>query len=576
MDFSIPVFKTGALSHSAIPPDRGQIPLRRSEFYHIKRLDATFFLLVPNMPTNESLSHPLEPAKSHAILAPMSRFAKSTLIVAVFFGLEKVLGLAHHVLVARQFGLSPELDAFNAANNLPDLLFALISGGALAIAFIPVLTETLQKQDRQAAWDLFSRIANLVFLITASIAIVLAVLAGFLVQRVVTPGFSAQQQQLVTNIMRLDLLATLIFSLSGLVIAGLQANQHFLLPAMAPSMYDLGMLFGVIILAPATGYRIGPLTLPAFNLGIYGVVYGTIIGSLMFLLIQLPGLVKYKFRWTPAIDLHHPGVRKVLVLMGPRVLTVFFIQSVFVARDSIASSLHIGSVSALAYGWLFMQVPETLVGTAIGTVLLPTISEQVARLQVESFRQSLNRAMRIVLALTIPATILVAVGIRPLVGVLGFDAAGTVMVVWVTRGFLVGLIGQSLVEVAARAFYAQQNAMVPLGASFLATVTFVILAIGLGSALGAPGIALATGLAYTGEAALLWYLLNRRFTGVVAVRGTLVRAIPVAIACGLLVFGLLRLPLPVSDILLGTVALVAGALLALPFIMPELKLLVKM
>ena len=112
-------------------------------------------------------------------------------------------------------------------------------------------------------------------------------------------------------------------------------------------------------------------------------------------------------------------------------------------------------------------------------MLLPTISEQVARDQSDLFRLSLNRAMRIILALTIPAAALVVVGIRPLVAILGFDAAGTDMVVWVTRGFLVGLIGHSLIEVAARAFYARQNALVPLGASFLATVTFVLLAIGL-------------------------------------------------------------------------------------------------
>jgi putative peptidoglycan lipid II flippase len=506
----------------------------------------------------------------------MSRFARSTLIVAVFFGLEKVLGFVRQVITARQFGLSPQLDAFNAANNLPDLLFALISGGALAIAFIPVLTETLQKQDRQAAWDLFSRIANLVFLVTAAIAILLAALAGFLVQHVVTPGFPLEQQRLVANIMRLDLIATLIFSLSGLVIAGLQANQHFLLPAIAPSMYDLGMLFGVIILSPATGYKLGPITLPAFNMGIYGLVYGSIIGAVMFLLIQLPGLIRYKFRWSPRIGWQHPGVRKVLMLMGPRVLTVLFIQLVFIATDNIASWLAPGSVSALVYGWLFMQVPETLVGTAIGTVLLPTISAQAAFEQADLFRQSLNRAMRIILAITIPGAVLVAVGLRPVVGILGFDAAGTEMVVWVSRGFMVGLIGQSLIEVAARAFYAQQNALVPLGASFLTTLVFVGLAIGLGYSLGAPGIALANSLAYTGEAALLWYLLNRRFAGVVSVRTTLLRAIPVAVVCGLLVTGLLRLPLPGPDIVIGVLALGIGGVLAVPFILPELKLLVKM
>jgi putative peptidoglycan lipid II flippase len=506
----------------------------------------------------------------------MSRFARSTLIVAVFFGLEKVLGFVRQVIIARQFGLSPELDAFNAANNLPDLLFALISGGALAIAFIPVLTETLQKQDRQAAWDLFSRIANLVFLVTAAIGLILVILADFLVRRIVTPGFSVEQQHLVTNIMRLDLIATIVFSVSGLVIAGLQANQHFLLPAMAPSMYDLGMLFGVIILAPATGYKLGPLTLPAMNMGIYGLVYGSIIGACLFLLIQLPGLLLYKFHWTPRIDLHHPAVRKVLVLMGPRVLTVLFIQLVFIATDNIASWLAPGSVSALTYGWLFMQVPETLVGTALGTVLLPTISAQVAQEQSDLFRQSLNRAMRIILALTIPGAILVVVGIRPLVAVLGFDTAGTELVVWVTRGFMAGLMGHSLIEVASRAFYAQQNAMIPLGASFITTLAFVGLAIGLGSALGAPGIALANGLAYSGEAALLWFLLSRRFSGVVAVRSTLLRSIPVALACGLLVFGLLHLPLPISDVMLGVLALGISGLFAIPFILPEIKLLVKM
>jgi putative peptidoglycan lipid II flippase len=506
----------------------------------------------------------------------MSRFAKSTLIVAVFFGLEKVLGFVRQIIIARQFGLSPALDAFNAANNLPDLLFALISGGALGIAFIPVLSETMQKQDRQAAWDLFSRIANLMFLITGGVALVLAILAGPLVNRVVTPGFSLVQQQLVANIMRLDLIATMIFSLSGLVIAGLQANQHFLLPAMAPSMYDLGMLFGVIILAPDTGYHIGPFTLPAFGMGIYGLVYGSIIGAVMFLLIQLPGLVMYKFHWTPAIDLHHPGVRKVLALMGPRVLTVLFIQLVFITTDSIASWLVPGAVSALVYGWLFMQVPETLVGTAIGVVLLPTISEQMAREQVDAFRQSLNRAIRIILALTIPAAVLVMVGIRPLVSILGFDTAGTELVVWVTRGFLVGLMGHALIEVASRAFYAQQNALIPLGASFLATLTFVILAVLLGYTIGAAGIALANGLAYTGEALLLWYLLNKRFTGVVAVRNTIVRVIPVALLGGLVAYGLLQLSLPVSGILLGVIALGVGGLVVLPFVMPELRLLTKM
>ncbi|MFU8773548.1 MAG: lipid II flippase MurJ, partial [Anaerolineales bacterium] len=181
----------------------------------------------------------------------MNHVARSSLIIAIFFGVDKALGFIRQVLIARQFDLSRELDAFNAANNLPELIFVLISGGALAMAFIPVLSEYLEKGGRTLAWDLFSRIANLVFLLTAILSIVIAIFSEQLVswQIGIAPGFDVEQRALVADLMRLNLIATLIFSMSGLIIASLQANQHFLLPAMAPAMYDIGMLVGVLILA---------------------------------------------------------------------------------------------------------------------------------------------------------------------------------------------------------------------------------------------------------------------------------------------------------------------------------------
>ena len=204
----------------------------------------------------------------------LTHIARSALIIAVFLGLEKLLGFVRQLLIARQFGLSASLDVFNAANNLPDLIFGLISGGALAIAFIPVLSEYLEERGRPQMWDLFSRVANLVFLATAGVSVLVAIYARQLVgsNLGIAPGFSLDQQALVVDLMRLNLVATLLFSLSGLVIAGLQANQHFLLPALAKSMYDIGTLIGVIILAPETGYQIGPITLPALGLGVYGLL----------------------------------------------------------------------------------------------------------------------------------------------------------------------------------------------------------------------------------------------------------------------------------------------------------------
>jgi putative peptidoglycan lipid II flippase len=211
-----------------------------------------------------------------------------------FLWADKTLGFLRQVLFTRTFS-SNELDIFLTSNNIPDLLSALISGGALGIALIPVLSEHLQREGRQAAWELFSRILNLAFLVTAAVAVAIILLADPLVRNVTAPGFEAQKQALTASLMRLDLVAILIFSISGLVMAGLQANQHFLLPAMAPALYNLGQIFGVTILAPETGLQIGPITLPAFGMGLYGLVYGVILGALLHLLIQVPGLVLYGF-----------------------------------------------------------------------------------------------------------------------------------------------------------------------------------------------------------------------------------------------------------------------------------------
>jgi putative peptidoglycan lipid II flippase len=192
----------------------------------------------------------------------MKHIARSALIIAVFFGLEKMLGFVRNVLIARAFNLSTELDAFNAANNIPDLLFALISGGALAMAFIPVLSEYRETKSKTEMWGLFSQVTNGVFLVTILFSLFIALSAAQLVswEIGIAPGFTSSQQNLVTELMRLNLIATILFSLGGLAIAGLQSQQHFLIPALAPAMYDIGSLFGILILAPEQGYQLGPIT----------------------------------------------------------------------------------------------------------------------------------------------------------------------------------------------------------------------------------------------------------------------------------------------------------------------------
>jgi putative peptidoglycan lipid II flippase len=454
----------------------------------------------------------------------MKLIARSTLIIAVFFGIDKVLGFVRQLLIARQFGLTYDIDVFNAANNIPDLLSALISGGALGVALIPVLSEYLQKRGRPAAWEVFSRTLNLAFVVTGLISIAIIIFARPLVQHVIAPGFPPEQQSLTIRLMRLDLAAILIFSISGLVMAGLQANQHFLLPAMAPGLYNIGQIFGVLILAPEPGLQFGPITLPGFGLGIYGLVYGVILGALMHLGIQIPGLIHYKYRWKPVIGLHDPGLLQVLNLLGPRVATMFFLQVFFIARDNLASRMGEGSVTALNYGWFIMQVPETLIGSALAIAMLPTLSEIFSRGEKQVY--------------------------------------------------LLGLMGHSLLETAARSFYAQQDAKTPLYLAAANAVIYIIVAIRLASWLGAPGIALANSIAFTTEALLLLLLLRRRYPQVLAVGRTLLRAITGALLAGAL--ALFVLQIPVHPLFVSLASMAAGGLLALPFIWPEVKTLFKL
>ncbi len=509
-----------------------------------------------------------------------SRLTKISLLLASFFFLDKVLAFVRQVLIARQFGLSSELDAFNVANNVPDLLFALISGGALAIAFIPVLSEVLTKSGQKPAWLLFSRVANLAFLVTVGLAILVAIFAVPMVKAEIgiAPGFTAAQQQLVINLMRLNLLATLVFSISGLVMAGLQANQHFLLPAMAPLFYNVGQIIGVTILAPEQGYSLGPITLPAFGLGVQGLVYGVIIGAVLHLAIQVPGLAKYHFNWSASLNIRDEAVRKVLRLMGPRLLTMFFIQLIFLIRDNLASRLAEGAVTSLTYGWMIQQVPETLIGTAIGTALLPTLSEHFTRGEKQAFSETIEKAFKVLLALTLPIAAVLAFGLRPLLGIaFDFGVAGTSLLTWVTAAFMLGLFGHSLKEISARAFYASQNAWIPLATAGGNVLLYALTGALLYRPLGAAGIALTDSIVFSLEALALLLLLIRSGRVDLSAGSTPWRALLAFVtAAGVTLLGVALLEPRVHPLIAGTVPMIAGFALSLPWIWREVKLLTRL
>jgi putative peptidoglycan lipid II flippase len=371
--------------------------------------------------------------------------------------------------------------------------------------------------------------------------------------------------------MRLNLVATLLFSMSGLAVAGLQANKHFFLPALAPVAYDVGQIFGALVLAPSQPVSLGPITLPAAGLGVHGLVYGVILGAVLHLGVQIPGLFRYRFRWTPVLDWRDAGVRRVARLLGPRILTIGAFQLIFIIQDNLASRLEVGSVTALTYGWLIMQFPETLIATAVATALLPTISEQFARGAAAVFESLVARAVRALTVLTVPVTALMLLFVEPFVqAVFRFDPHDTALVVGVARAYLLGLLGHSLLEIAARAFYSQQDARTPLRVTAVGLTTFTVCAALLFRPLGANGLALANSIAFTLEAVILLVLLRRSYPSVGRLRGPAARTLlgsAAACAAALLAWSLI----PSSGVVAASVSMVVGAGVALPFVLPELR-----
>jgi putative peptidoglycan lipid II flippase len=501
-------------------------------------------------------------------MSKLSRLTKNSLIVAFFFLIDKVFAFVRTGIISRQFSDSVGmLDTFNAANNLPDVLFALISGGALAMAFIPLLTEYLTTRDRAAAWDLFSRVANVAFLVTGSLAILIAIFAQPIVDAKlgIAPGFGQEQRTLLAELMRLNLIGTLIFSISGLVMASLQANQHFVFPAMAPIMYNIGQIFGAIFLVPIYG--------------IYGLVYGVIIGAAMHLLIQLPMLFKLGFRWTPSLDLHHTGLIEALKLMAPRLITMGGIQIIVLARDNLASRLdQVGAVTSLTYGWMIMQVPETILGTAIATAMLPAISELAARGDWAGFRSTIERALRVLIALTVPIAAVMAAGLAPLVrGVFGFDETTSALITWTTRVYLLTLAGYTIHEITVRAFYARKEPMVPLYAVALRITLFLGIGyIGLTffSEIGAPIIAFAE-MAVLIEAIVLLSWLSKRLHEPIRVGGAVIKGFLAAFIGGIIAYAV-AVYLPGGAIVTALAGMIAGGVIALAIVWSEAKQLLKL
>lgn len=429
--------------------------------------------------------------------------AGAALLVMLFFVLSRLSGLLREIIIGASFGTSAEYDAYLAAFRIPDLLFQLAAGGALGSAFIPVFSGYWLQSDKRQAWLLFSRVLNLIMLGLLVLSAGAALFAEPIVRIVLAPGFTPAQQALTASLMQWMLIGTMIFGASGLIMGALNATQHFLAPAAAPVLYNVAIIAAAYLLAPVYG--------------VYGLVTGVVIGSLAHLLVQAPVLFHKGYRFQAALSFTDPGVQKVALLMGPRVLGLFFVQLHFLVNTILASGLGAGALSALNYAWLLMLLPHGIIAQGVATVVFPTFSAQTAAGQIDAFRHTFERALRVVVFLVAPSAALLLVLRRPTISILlergAFDTESMMFVAYGLQFYVIGLLFHSMLEIIVRGFYAMQNTWTPVFVGVLAMSGNIALSFAFVGRLSFGGLALANSVATLIETVALLWLFGRRLPG---------------------------------------------------------------
>ncbi len=434
--------------------------------------------------------------------------AAGTVMIAILFG--QIAGLVRGILVAHAFGASPELDAFVAANRVSETLFLLVAGGALGSAFIPTFTGLIAKEDRTSAWRLASSIANAVTLTLSLLALLLAFFAPQVVHYALGLSSDPEIFALTISLLRIQLVSAVLFGLGGLIVGILNAHQIFLIPALTPAMYQIGIIFGAVFLAP--------------TMGIHGLAWGVVIGSLLYLLVLLPTLFKQKGSYTFTLDFYNPNTRQVFLLMGPRLLGVAVVQLNFWVNLNLASKMPFGSITGLNYGFSLMLMAQAVIAQSVAIAVMPTFSAQHALGQSDEMRSSLASTLRGVIFLAFPASIGLILLREPLIAMLyqrgKFDAQDTQLVAWALLWYAAGMVGHSIMEILTRAFYAQHDTKTPVFIGVVAmglNVVFSILFAKIFASIGwmpHGGLALANSFATALEAAALFIVMRKRLNGI--------------------------------------------------------------
>ena len=431
------------------------------------------------------------------------KIVKSTGIVSSATFLSRVFGLIREQVFAYLFGAGLATDAFVAAFRIPNLLRDLLAEGALSSAFIPVFTEKLTLQGKEAAFRLTNLVINLL-VIVLSIIIILGIIFSPAIVNLIAPGFNKIEGkiELTTLLTRIMFPFLLLVSLAAVCMGILNSLGKFGAPALAPTMLNLGMILA--------GFLISPF----LKTPILGMAIGVLLGGAGQLFIQVPVLFRLGYRYKPIFDWKDPGVKKILWLMTPAILGLASTQVNIFVNTLIASLLPQGSVSYLNYSFRLMHFPLGVFGVAVATVTFPILAAKAAQKNFEELVSTCGSSLKLIFFLTLPSTIFLAVGAKPIISLLyqhgKFIYTDTQATSQALILYAIGLFAYASVRILAPVFYALGEAKVPVISSAIAVGANISLNLVLMHSLSFRGLALATSIAAILNMSILFNKLDKR------------------------------------------------------------------
>lgn len=447
---------------------------------------------------------PRDPAVPNPL--PTLNLLKALFTISGLTLLSRITGLIREILIARTFGASEMTDAFNVAFRIPNMLRRIFGEGAFAQAFVPILGEYHGKRGDEQTRRLVDAVATIMAWTLAAVSL-LGVLGAPVIMTVVATGFRSEGDTYDAAVFMTRVMFPYIglISMVALTSGVLNTWRRFAVPAFTPVLLNLSFIGAALFVAPR------------MEQPIYGLAWGVLVGGVLQLLLQIPALMRIGMVPRIGINLRaawsEPGVRRVLKQMAPALLGVSVAQISLIINTNIASRLGTGAVSFITYADRLMEFPTALLGVALGTILLPSLSKSMAREDTGEFSALLDWGLRLTFLLALPSAIGLFVFGTPLTAVLfhygRFDAHAVDMTRLAVMAYGIGLLGQILIKILAPGFYARQDIRTPVKIAIAILIITQLANLVFVPWIGHAGLALSISVGATLNAALLFYGLWR-------------------------------------------------------------------